>query len=755
MKAPYTIAFLLLTASWYSLLGQSNQGQAFWFGFMEHVDQFANTKVVMISSLTQTSGEVSMPLMSWSQAFSVTPGEVTIVQLPIEAETVGSETITRTGVHVNALAPISVYIHQYHNARSEAAAVLPTHALGHSYYTLTYQGVNRRGTDYPSEMLIVASQDETHVTVTLSSPTKRGKKSGDAFTIILDAGETYQIQGQSDDDDLTGSHVTADKDFALFAGAVWTEVPTGCSARDNLLEQMYPVSTWGRQYVSAPSFGATYDLFRILASEDGTKVTVSSGGDYTLDAGEFVEYNVFGTSAFIQANKPILIGQLNIGQSCNGHGIGDPSLVLLNSIEQTRDTVTLFSSRFQNIEEHYLNIITRTADVAAIILDDVAIAADRFAPVLGNNDFSYAVLPVGPGKHHLTSQGCGVLATAYGYGNFESYAYGGGASFSKLNANPIPEGGCLSDTIFFDAGLPTQRYDFQWDLGDGNTRTEPKFIHQYDNLGSYDLSLVVYDQCLDLHDTSYQTLKVTLRQDIQPFDDVMLCEADTLELGAFDLAGARYEWEGPLGYTSDRQFPIIHPIGLEMEGTFLVTGIVSGCATYPQPIRVEVVPLPKPDLGPDTIVCKLIGEIELTPGHFSSYSWQDGSIGPTLMSGQDGLYSVTVANDFGCRETSQIVLTQRCPTRIFVPNAFTPNGDQINDQFEIFAEDITSLQWRIFDRYGNLLFESSDPQSTWNGMVDGKLMDAGSYIWTLQYQGYDISGDEIDGVKSGVVNLLR
>ncbi len=746
------VAALVLPAC---IWGQSNEGTLFWFGFMEHVDPLQNTKVVMVTAKTNTSGSISVPLRNWSQSFTVTANEVTLITLPTFTETMGSESISNTGIELHSTAPVSVYIHQYAGSRSEAAAILPVPALGDDYYALTYPGVVNRSVDYPSELLVVAVADNTNIEILLQTNTAKGRSPGEKIQVKLDAGETYQVQGAQAHDDLSGTRVSGDQSFALFAGAVWTEVPTGCAARDNLLEQMYAVATWGKQYVTAPSHGVAFDIFRIMASEDNTTVKVSTGATYQLQAGEFVEYQVSKQSTYVESDKPVLLAQFNIGQTCNDYGIGDPSLVLLNSIEQTRDTVTLFNSRFQDIEENFINIISRTIDIDVIILDDEPIESSEFKPVKGNPAFSYAILKVQSGTHTLISDGCGVLATAYGYGRFESYAYGGGANFVKLNANPIPVGGCLSDTIFFDAGLSPLRYSFLWDLGDGNTSTDAKFTHQYDRLGFYDLTLFTHDQCLDLRDTIYQTLEITLRQGLQAIDDVRICEADTLFLGAEDLTGAHYRWNGPSGFHAERQFPEIPNAGLSLDGVFEVVGIISGCATFPDLVDVEIVPLPKPDLGPDTIVCDFLGQVSLDPGVYPNYLWQNGSTNQNFITDEPGSYWVQVTNEFGCADTSAITLNRRCPSRIYVPNAFTPNGDATNDLFRIYAEDVSSLHWRIFDRWGNLVFEANDLMAGWDGSQAGKRLPTGVYLWSLHYEGYSEHGKMIREVRNGVVHLLR
>ena len=284
---------------------------------------------------------------------------------------------------------------------------------------------------------------------------KMGKRPNTTFTVTLDAGESYQVQAQTGDGDLTGTRMLGNKKFAVFGGNKWTEVPNGCAARDNLLEQMYPLSTWGKKFVTVPNKNNSYSIFRIMAAENNTAITVfgNSTRDYNLDAGEFVEYSEANAS-YIVSNKGILVAQFTVGQNCNGHNIGDPSMVLLNSIEQTRDTVTLYNSRFQNIQENYINVIVQTIDMDLVYFDGQLLNdLSPFQQVGSNDDYSYAQIKVNTGAHTITSQGCGVIATAYGYGEVESYAYSGGASFSPINSDPIPDGGCLNDTVFFDTGI--------------------------------------------------------------------------------------------------------------------------------------------------------------------------------------------------------------------------------------------------------------------------------------------------------------
>ncbi|MCB0651053.1 MAG: gliding motility-associated C-terminal domain-containing protein [Saprospiraceae bacterium] len=759
MEKKYLITLIIAGINLFLATGplraQTNEGTDFWFGFMQHRDN-QNTKVVMITSKYNTTGTVSLPLENWSTSFSVIANTVTLVSLPNSAEVISSEEITFSGIRLTSGLPVSVYIHQYHNFRSEASVVLPVVSIGETYYVMSYNGVNIQGVDYPSEFLVVGTADETVLNITVSANTKLGKPAGTTFEVVLNQGETYLVQGAVGADDLTGSYVSADKPFALFGGNRWTEVPTGCSARDNLLEQMYPVSAWGRQFVTVPNIYMSYGIFRILASENNTNITVhsTSAVSYSLNAGEFVEFSR-SQATYIEANHPVLVAQYLIGSGCNGHNSGDPSMVLLNSVEQTRDTITLYNSSFENISENYINVVMSTDDVPFVTLDGNVIGDNFLTQTIGLNDeFTYAKIPVSSGTHTIISEGCGVIATAYGYGEVESYAYSAGASYNTINVSKIPDGGCLGDTILFDTGLSPIRYSFLWDLGDGTTSTEAEFTHFYPELGGYPVSLILTNNCLNVSDTLYKDLLITLRQPVNTGDDVLICQGETIQLSATDIDGALYEWTGPEGYFSDQQFPIVENAQPGMSGDYAVIGIVSGCATFPAYTGVEVIPTPKPNLGPDTIYCNNNAQFTLDPGSYFSYEWQDGSVGSTYAVDLEGSYAVQVADVHGCIGEDSIMLRNICPTKIYVPNAFSPNHDGINDTFGVYGSDILSMKFTIFDRWGNLLFETTDQQEQWNGTFNGSALNSGTYVWQLEFQGIQKDGTLYDQVLSGEVYLL-
>ena len=291
--------FLILSTS---LIAQTNEGTDFWVGFMDHIDN-DNEMVVMITAPKNTSGKIEMPHKNWSADYVVQANKVTVVKLPLSAETTTSEQNDNTGIHVTATSPVSVYAHQYHNARSEAAMILPVASLGDEYFVMSYKGIFQLNQVWPSQFMAVAIEDDTEILIEVSDNTKEGKLPRTVSRPRLDKGETYQVQAAGQNDDLTGSWLRANKPFALFGGVSWTEVPTGCDTRDNLYEQMYPVSTWGKEFIMAPNALADYDVVRILASENNTRVFIDNNQVANLDRGEHFTTNIYGRPAYIKGTK--------------------------------------------------------------------------------------------------------------------------------------------------------------------------------------------------------------------------------------------------------------------------------------------------------------------------------------------------------------------------------------------------------------------------------------------------------------------
>ena len=716
--------------------------------------------VAMITSKFATTGVIEMPLLGWKQSFSVAPNQVTLITLPKTAETVGSEYISSNGILITSEKNVSVYIHQYYNNRSEASVVLPDDALGSDYYAIAYKAFQQGNIVYPSELLIVAVKDDTEIEIILSDQTKGGRKKGESIKVTLSPGQTYQIQTSIGGSDITGTRVLGNKPFALFSGNSWT--PMVCDAKDNLLEQMYPISTWGKEFISVLSAQVILDVFRIIASENNTTVLVQGTKTDTikLNQGQFVEYQK-GESTYISSNKPIAVAQYNVGGTCGGNPsrLGDPSMVLLNSIEQIRDTVTLYNSSFQQITENYLNVVALSTDISKVTLDGTPLGniPGVIGTVAGNTKYSFARIKVNAGSHTLISNGCGMSVTAYGYGNAESYAYNGGASFKPINASPLPEGGCLNDSILFDVGLSLPRFSLFWHFGNADSTRMNIVRRSFNTLGPQPVLLAINDQCLKKLDTIRGNINITIPGTLTVPGSILICENETLFLMVDDKKSENYQWTGPNNFFSTDKNPSVLKANTTFSGNYSVVGLLDGCPTLPGITKATVKANPKPNLGADALICpdEPTFNLQLQAGFFSKYLWQDNSSLPYFQVQEEDTYTVGVWDEWGCFGVDTIVLERQCPTKVYAPTAFSPNKDGINDLFFLYGDDILAFDLKIADRWGNIVFKTNNFQEGWNGQYLGIDLDPGIYVWMATIEGYRRNGKTFIETKSGTVALIR
>ena len=168
--------------------------------------------------------------------------------------------------------------------------------------------------------------------------------------------------------------------------------------------------------------------------------------------------------------------------------------------------------------------------------------------------------------------------------------------------------------------------------------------------------------------------------------------------------------------------------------------------------------MPRPSLGPDTTICTKDKLLLKSNIQAERYEWQDGSTGPQLSVNQAGTYILT-ASDGLCRGSDTIVVrTRECTVfSLFAPNAFSPNDDGVNDAFiPQLPPNVEVLRYelRLFDRWGNLVFQSQTPGQGWDGTYRGTKLPQGVFLYTLSIQARD-DVQEIQDTFSGDVLLLR
>lgn len=175
----------------------------------------------------------------------------------------------------------------------------------------------------------------------------------------------------------------------------------------------------------------------------------------------------------------------------------------------------------------------------------------------------------------------------------------------------------------------------------------------------------------------------------------------------------------------------------------------NGCSTA-DTITLTMLNAPTFWLAPLIKVCRK--DTLLTPlGNVVSYVWQDGSTNSTFMATTPGIYTVTVTDVNGCTSTKKSEVVSKCPASIFVPNVFSPNNDGSNETFFAVTQDVVQYHLFIYDRWGTLVFETTDTNASWNGKFESKDAPSDAYVYLINYTG----ANDISGTLRGNVTLIR
>ena len=132
---------------------------------------------------------------------------------------------------------------------------------------------------------------------------------------------------------------------------------------------------------------------------------------------------------------------------------------------------------------------------------------------------------------------------------------------------------------------------------------------------------------------------------------------------------------------------------------------------------------------------------------FAEYHWSTGSDGRFLLVQDEGVYSVTVKDMSGCFHSDTVEVVSDCNSNVYIPNSFTPNGDAINDEFRIYGSEIDFDRMMIFNRWGELIFETTSIDTGWGGQNS----PIGVYVYRVHYK----DSDRVRKKIIGAVSLIR
>lgn len=353
---------------------------------------------------------------------------------------------------------------------------------------------------------------------------------------------------------------------------------------------------------------------------------------------------------------------------------------------------------------------------------------------------------------------------------------------------------CLAGNKFdFDNVYPGL-VSFDWDFGDGNSSQVKTVSHTYATIGIYSVvhQAASIEGCKS-KDTSFMVVKPNFKASFVGLPSVM-CENDQpVVLTPLKKGG---KWFGTLnkdslvtpsmpGYykvkylipdtfcpDSTEQFVRVRPLprfslgadanicnGGSIDLEVLASGNItwqdgdnsakrtvstagnywaqvsdSGCL-WRDSINLFIGNTPVVKLPDDTLLCKgaVLRLAANWPG--SNILWSTGSTDSFIYVNYEGVYSVTLTNPCGSASDITTVRYQGDLCDVFVPDAFTPNGDGKNEYFEILGRGITPVLFQIYDRWGAKVFDSEiEGGFKWNGMHNGQPCADGLYSYVFRYE---------------------
>ncbi len=318
-----------------------------------------------------------------------------------------------------------------------------------------------------------------------------------------------------------------------------------------------------------------------------------------------------------------------------------------------------------------------------------------------------------------------------------------------IRALPVIDAGpdtyvCRGDSTRLEATLGFASYTWSNGATTPGTWVKPLFQSVY--------YVTVYDD-IGCHSSDSVTVAVQPLPNINVTPpEAYICRDSAVLLTA---SGANlYYWSPSTGLSSGvgsvvLAFPKQHTL-------YQVTGVsIYGCINYAD-VSIRVYPTPRLILNDTGYIC--LGEPFYLNAGFNdstSYQWQNGSTGQYFWVEEPNDYWVTAWNP-GCM-VSDTIHIDMC-TSMWIPTAFTPDGNETNDRFYVKSStpfDLKNFEMVIYDRWGEIVFKTKDIFEGWDGTFQGKDCPIGVYIVVVTWDGQGNVASDKEGQKTGTVTLVR
>jgi len=400
-------------------------------------------KIFIATTEKQTDVKIIIPSLGYEQTATIPAHDLMGFELPAPDKLRLSKKDAGKGVQkvvdIIASEEIGVYGINRRKVSSDAFLALPEDVATTKYIIPSYGGYRTRRTTNPAEVAIVAYKDNTEINIRL-----RGQ---DLVTATINKGEVfeYYVPDKTEDDDLTGAVVTSSEPVGVFSGVICANIPADNGLCDHIVEQIPPLATWGKNYITAPlTRRLAGDIFRIISGADNNDISISGRVWTGVEEGEFLELDIpSNESTVINCKESCLVVVYCKGKNVDGV-LADPFMMLIPPVEQFSHEYIFATPDDERIKsekefDNYVTFTVKTSEKAGVKLDEKLLDDEPWVEVPGS-DFSYLVKEITSGIHFAEHESpiVGFGLNVYGFANYDSYGYPGGLRLVPLYEACIP-----------------------------------------------------------------------------------------------------------------------------------------------------------------------------------------------------------------------------------------------------------------------------------------------------------------------------
>jgi len=358
---------------------------------------------------------------------------------------------------------------------------------------------------------------------------------------------------------------------------------------------------------------------------------------------------------------------------------------------------------------------------------------------------------VGPGKYLVsaTSVGCAVISDTITVTGQVPPSFDLGADLTipcntEHVLSPLVTGG-------------TGNYSYSWNINTSDSTSSSISVPE----GFYKLTIDDGTGCL-------ATDSIIITEENPPLTIVSggggICKDGATVNINFTFNGTELPWsltysDGTSSFNKSGLNNSVYTLVTSDAGTYypvLVTDVNNCVSVLQDSVKVNTFDLPIAEITPAEITIYEGEVITLNVGEYQLYEWYNSedsllSVYSDLSVSDAGTFYVFVTDENNCTDTSENAIVYTVPlTELYVPNTFTPNGDDHNELFEIYGLNISTFSMIITSRWGELIYETNDISKFWDAKFNGKLVPQGDYMYSIELTGED----QEKFIKQGIVNVI-